>query len=180
MKLIVGLGNPGEQYQKTRHNAGFMAVDFLARDASLDCAPWNMNKKFNAEIARCARQKYILMKPHTFMNESGLAVKKALHFFKISTDNLWVFHDDLDIQFGSFKIQKGRGSAGHNGIESIFTHLNTRDFTRIRIGVNNTNPRKEGAEFVLAPFGKTEQKELPALIKNITKEFLKKINSPTA
>ena len=111
------------------------------------------------------------------MNESGRAVQAALHFFKLQPEDLWVFHDDLDLVFGAYKIQKGRGSAGHNGVESIFDHIATRNFTRVRIGVANDEKQKQGADFVLAPFKKKEQKELPELFENITKDFLNKLNS---
>lgn len=180
MKLIVGLGNPGTVYAKTRHNAGFMAVDALARNASLDCGAWKMNKKINAEIAQSADRKMILLKPHTFMNESGRAVQAALHFFKLQPNDLWVIHDDLDLAFGAYKIQQGRGSAGHNGVESLFTHLTTRAFVRVRIGVANEDKRGAGADFVLSPFNKKEQKKLPALLEDITRELLNKLNSHSA
>lgn len=180
MKLIIGLGNQGVRYTKTRHNIGFMAIDALARDSSLDCGAWKMQKKFNAEMTKNTDGALALMKPHTFMNESGIAAQAALHFFKLKPDALWVIHDDLDLPFGSYKIQKGRGSAGHNGVESIFTHINSRDFTRVRIGIANDDTYQEGAEFVLAPFNKKEQKELPGVLAGITGELLKKINSLSA
>lgn len=177
MKLIVGLGNPGIHYAKTRHNLGFMAVDALARNASFDCGTWKMNKKLNAKIAQSADRKTLLLKPQTFMNESGRSTQAALRFFKLQPNDLWVIHDDLDLTFGSYKIQQGRGSAGHNGIESIFTCLATRDFTRVRIGVANDERRIKGANFVLTQFNKKEIKELPALLANITNELLNKFNS---
>ncbi|MBI5229804.1 MAG: aminoacyl-tRNA hydrolase [Candidatus Magasanikbacteria bacterium] len=175
MKLIVGLGNPGTRYAKTRHNIGFMLVDALAQDTSLDCGVWKMNKKFNAEIAHSADRKTILLKPQTFMNESGRAVRAALQFFKLPSDDLYVIHDDLDVPFGAYKIQQGRGSAGHRGIESIFTYIATRNFTRVRIGIADGEKQKQGADFVLARFTKKEQKELPALFARLTKELLNDI-----
>ena len=176
MKLIVGLGNPGNRYRATRHNVGFMAIDALA-DYLKACEPWHENKKCNGQIARCYESKLLLLKPQTFMNESGKAVQAALNFLKIQPPNLYVLHDDLDLPFGTYKIQHGRGSAGHNGVESIFTHLNSRDFTRVRIGIANNEPREVGADFVLSPFTKDEKKQLPAVFKNIANDLLKQLDS---
>lgn len=174
MKLIIGLGNPGNHYAKTRHNVGFMAVNLLSRNKPLDCEDWKINKKFNAETAVSGDRKILLFKPLTFMNESGKAVKAALNFFKLQPEDIFVFHDDLDIPFGSYKIQKRRGSAGHNGIESLFAHLGTRDFTRIRIGIANDERHKNGADFVLSPFTAKEQKFLPATLTRAAEELFKK------
>lgn len=176
MKLIVGLGNPGNRYRTTRHNVGFMAIDSLA-DYLQTCEPWRENKKCNGQIIRCSKNELLLLKPQTFMNESGKTVQSALNFFKIQPSDLCVLHDDLDLPFGTYKIQHGRGSAGHNGVESIFTHINSRDFTRVRIGIANNEPREVGADFVLSPFTKDEKKQLPEILKKISNDLLKYLDS---
>src|SRR3989338_6511491 len=137
MKIIVGLGNPGEQYENTRHNAGFMAVDALAQELGLK---WKNNKKFKADLTK--GDDFILLKPLTFMNESGAAVSAVLSYYKPPLDTrpteqsfgreagwgdfLTVIHDDLDIELGKYKISVDSRSAGHNGVQSIINHLNTK------------------------------------------------------
>ncbi|MFA5644136.1 MAG: aminoacyl-tRNA hydrolase [Patescibacteria group bacterium] len=165
MKIIVGLGNPGEKYQKTRHNVGFMFLDFLAGDST----GWKFNKKFNAFIFEKGSD--ILVKPQTFMNNSGMSVRAILDYYKLipkkfglfSNKNsdlsgvLTVVHDDLDINFGFCKMSVGAGSAGHNGVESIFGNLKTKNFKRIRFGVNNEYKNNvSGEKFVLQSFSKDE------------------------
>ncbi|OHA63184.1 MAG: hypothetical protein A2842_00125 [Candidatus Wildermuthbacteria bacterium RIFCSPHIGHO2_01_FULL_48_25] len=145
MYLIVGLGNPGKKYEKTRHNAGFMVLDEL--------------EKKELPEAR-------LLKPDTFMNDSGSAVLKATKNYKLPTKNLVVVHDDIDIPLGKIKVSKGSGSAGHKGVESIIQALGTKDFTRIRIGILPPEGKPADVEnFVLKPFKK---EELPLLTTAIT------------
>lgn len=170
MKLLIGLGNPGEKYKQNRHNVGFMMLDYFVEQVqNSKLKTQNHSLKFktdkysHAEIAEIHvnREKIILAKPQTFMNESGKAVRKILtnnqfsiiNKFSISND-LYVVHDDLDIRLGEFKIQKGRGPKLHNGIESIENHLHTKDFWRVRIGVDNRNPenRIPGEAYVLQDF----------------------------
>ena len=179
MKLIVGLGNPGNHYRTTRHNVGFMAIDALSDYLGQDCEPWRINKKCNGKIARSIKNGLLLLKPETFMNDSGKSVHASLNFFKLKMADLWVLHDDLDLPFGTYKIQHGRGSAGHNGVESIFTHINSRDFTRLRIGIANNEPRDIGADFVLSSFNKEEKKQLPTILKNIANDILNNIKAHT-
>jgi len=166
MYLIVGLGNPGKQYQKTRHNIGFEVIsDFQCRLS--DSAGWKLNKKFQAEISEIKNgsEKILLLKPQTFMNNSGQAVKAVTKFYKIKPENILIIHDDKDITFGEIKIQIGRGDAGHNGIKSIIQHLGTKDFIRLRIGLKpNRACKKEIADFVLGKFTPNEQKLLPKVI----------------
>ncbi|OGC70427.1 aminoacyl-tRNA hydrolase [candidate division WWE3 bacterium RIFOXYC1_FULL_39_7] len=130
MKLIVGLGNPGDKYIKTRHNVGFILLENIVRERGLE---FTTEKKFDAEIA--LEPEYIFLKPHTFMNNSGRAVSKALNFYKIDPENLIVIHDDVDLLIGKLKNQTGANSAGHRGVESVITELGTKEFRRIRIGV---------------------------------------------
>ncbi len=158
MKLIIGLGNPGKQYERTRHNAGFMALDLLAGTTE-----FMLQKKFQAEIATLEidGQKVIAAKPQTFMNESGLSTRALVDFYKLSPAKVVVVHDDKDIPLGKFRVQKDRGAAGHNGVASIIEHLGTKDFWRIRIGVATMEyPIEDTAEFVLGKFAKEELAQL--------------------
>ena len=135
MKLIIGLGNPGEQYEKTRHNTGFLAVDKIAEDFQFPS--FEFHRTFNAEISKdmINGEKVILVKPQTFMNNSGETVKAILDYHGIELESIVVIHDDLDIVIGEYKISKNRGSAGHRGVQSIMSYLGTEDFTRVRIGI---------------------------------------------
>ena len=164
MKLIVGLGNPGKKYENTRHNAGFLAIDFIieslvTRD-SLPVTHWKLNKKSQSLIASVIHQdeKLIFAKPQTFMNDSGRAIHSLVTGYSLLVTDVIVAHDDIDITLGNYKIQTNRGSAGHNGVKSIVEHLKTNDFTRVRIGIR---PGIEQAtldteKFVLKKFSKGE------------------------
>jgi PTH1 family peptidyl-tRNA hydrolase len=180
MKLIVGLGNPGKKYAKTRHNAGFLALDAL-RAALAEYGPngWELSKKFNAEISGCAvgAEKIVLAKPMTFMNDSGIAVQLIAHFYKIAPRDIIVVHDDKDIPLGEIKIQTNRGSAGHNGVQSIIDHLGTEDFQRVRIGVKSASERvmRDTASFVLSSFGLLERGAARTAIRNAVAETMKLI-----
>ncbi|MFA5359749.1 MAG: aminoacyl-tRNA hydrolase [Patescibacteria group bacterium] len=175
MNIIVGLGNPGEQYQSTRHNVGFMAVDALAKKLDLK---WKNNKKFKADIAK--GDDVILVKPLTFMNESGSAVVLTLAYYKLSPENLTVIHDDLDIELGKSKISVDSRSAGHNGVQSIIDRLNTKNFKRLRIGIKTSSLEKipadlarqngvEAAKFVLQKFKPEEKKIINSIIPEVIK-----------
>ncbi len=152
MKLIVGLGNPGERYQKSRHNVGFILLDKFAADNNLK---WRRVEKFNSEVADYSNG--FLIKPQTFMNNSGDAVSKLANFYKISFDDLIIIHDDVDLPLGVIKKQKGKNSAGHHGVENIIEKLGTKDFWRIRVGIGkpeDTNIPVD--EWVLQDFGENE------------------------
>jgi PTH1 family peptidyl-tRNA hydrolase len=170
VKLIIGLGNPGKEYERTRHNAGFIALDALAATT-----PFSLQKKFQADVATIEKngEKLILLKPHTFMNESGLSVRAALDFYKLTSEEIIVVHDDKDIPLGEFRIHKNRGSAGHNGIKSIIEHLGTKDFVRLRLGVAPLeHPMGDAADFVLSPFTKAELVTLKQTIAKALPELL--------
>ncbi|KKP59662.1 MAG: Peptidyl-tRNA hydrolase [Candidatus Magasanikbacteria bacterium GW2011_GWC2_34_16] len=174
MKLIVGLGNPGKEYEKTRHNAGFIALQELAKE--INANKFKFEKKFNAEICigEFNDKKIILAKPQTFMNESGLAVQAITNFYKITPENLVVIHDEKDLPIGEYKIQTNRGSAGHNGVKSIIEHLGTKNFVRARIGVApQTKEIKDTSDFVLGKFGKEEFKILDEVTQKIIEEIVK-------
>jgi len=151
MKLIVGLGNPWSKYINTRHNVGFMAIDAI-----------NSRKFINSK-------NIILVKPQTFMNESGRGVVKAVNFYKISLDDLYVIHDDLDLKLGEYKIQKGIGPKLHYGITSIEDALKSKDFYRVRVGVDNreSTNRISGEEYVLQNFLPKERKIIENTIKKL-------------
>jgi len=152
MKLIVGLGNPGEKYQKSRHNVGFILLDKFAADNNLN---WRKVERFNSEVADYSNG--LLIKPQTFMNNSGDAVSKLVNFYKISLNDLIIIHDDVDLPLGAIKKQKGKNSAGHHGVENIIEELGTKDFWRIRVGIGKPEDKNIPVdEWVLQDFGENE------------------------
>ena len=164
MKLIVGLGNPGKEYEKTRHNAGFMALDKLADKlgVSVTTAKWNAL----IAVTRIEGQAVVLMKPLTYMNLSGSAVSQAVQFYKIGNCDILVMHDDMDLPVGSLRIRKKGSSGGQKGMESILSSLQTKDINRIRIGVgrDKTRDHDEVPDWVLSPIPKAEQEAFNAAI----------------
>ena len=165
MFLVVGLGNPGDEYQNTRHNVGFMAADVLSRRYSF--SPFKA--KFDGLISegQIGSEKVYLLKPQTFMNLSGNSVVKAALFYKILPENIIVIHDDIDLAFGQIKAKTGGGSAGHNGLKSIDAHI-TPQYHRIRIGVGR--PLQKGPEvvdFVLGHFSKADMKALEQIFDTV-------------
>lgn len=162
MKLVVGLGNPGKQYAKTRHNIGFMVLD------TLHDGPWELSKKFNGEISTQTinEQKILLVKPMTFMNDSGQAVALIAHFYKLHPSDIIVVHDDKDLPLGEIRVQTDRGHAGHNGVRSIIECLGSKAFTRIRMGIASTEKKKmdDTAAFVLSKFSLIEKRAVKTMI----------------
>ncbi|MBS4050037.1 MAG: aminoacyl-tRNA hydrolase [Methylomonas sp.] len=142
IKLIVGLGNPGSQYEKTRHNAGFLFIDHLAASRG---AGWSNNAQFQADVASCSggADKLMLLKPMTFMNKSGLSVGKMLRYHKLKPDELLVVHDELELPEGAVRMKRDGGHAGHNGLRDIISHIDSRDFYRLRLGIGR--PEASGA-----------------------------------
>ena len=134
MKLIVGLGNPGPKYTRTRHNVGFGILDLLAEELKTN---FSLNKRFDAEVARGKRlgQDLILLKPMTYMNLSGTSASKALNFYKLAANNMLVIYDDLDLASGTVKFREKGGHGGHNGIRSILGQVGQADFSRLKVGV---------------------------------------------
>lgn len=182
MKIIVGLGNPGEQYKNTRHNIGWLALDNILGEAH-----WSENKKFNALIHEEGDCLYV--KPLTFMNNSGQTVQKILSYYKLLPKNfgiinkkdadlnnvLVVIHDELDLNFGDFKIATNSTSAGHRGVQSIIDYLKTKKFTRLRLGVKNELLRTHipPEKFVLQPFSQEEKIKLKETFSQINLNKLK-------
>ncbi|MBU2579602.1 aminoacyl-tRNA hydrolase [Patescibacteria group bacterium] len=166
MKLIVGLGNPGIQYEKTRHNFGWRAVDVLARE--MEASSWKIDLRFNAFVAECFLngEKIIFAKPQTFMNNSGIAVKSIADYYKILTEEILIIHDEIDLPLGEAKIQKNRGAAGHNGIKSVIEKLKSKDFIRMRLGIKSDEQKNlKTEEFVLQNFTDKEEKIVQKTIK---------------
>lgn len=163
MQIWAGLGNPGGQYALQRHNVGFMAMDAIAEVHGF--SPWT--KKFRSLVAegRIGRQKLLLLKPQTFMNDSGAAVSQALRFYKLDLDGLTVFHDELDLAPMKVKVRVGGGLAGHNGLRSIDAHLGP-DFRRVRIGIGHPGPgqKEKVTPHVLGNYAKSEMEPLADLL----------------
>ena len=160
--LVVGLGNPGPQYAKTRHNVGFMVADLLAGRMG---AAFKVHKKSGAEIVtgRIAHKPVLLAKPRTYMNESGRQVGPLAKFYSVSPADVIVIHDELDIDFGQIRLKLGGGEGGHNGLRSVASALGTKDFQRLRIGIGRPPGRKDPAAFVLENFSAAERPEVPTL-----------------
>lgn len=185
MKLIVGLGNPGDKYIFTRHNIGFMVVEKLVKDKlslSASLKAWKKEEKFLSEVCKTPASPqggddFIAIKPQTYMNLAGLAVVKIANFYKIVTSDIWVIHDDLDLPLGKIRLRKGGASAGHHGIDSIIQNLGTSNFIRFRLGIGrgkldkphtaDHNLHRRGVEkFVVSLFKEDEASEVKHLIKN--------------
>lgn len=177
MKIYVGLGNPGPKYRKTRHNAGFMFVDAVAEELSLT---FKFEKKFNAQLA-VKRDDLFLIKPQTFMNNSGQALRAFLDYLKIDMqdpfagpEDLIVVHDDLDLPLGTYKLQKGIGPKEHNGLQSIYQHLGTKDFWHLRLGIDSRNGLRNiaPADYVLQRMSLKQQEIFNKSIKQLLQELL--------
>ncbi|MCX6763435.1 MAG: aminoacyl-tRNA hydrolase [Candidatus Moranbacteria bacterium] len=199
MKIIFGLGNPGEKYKDTRHNVGFMLVDKIQQ--KFNFPEFIFDKKFDSEISKGTipllpagegarradegEKEILLVKPNTFMNNSGQAVRSILDFYKLTAEDIIVIHDDLDINLGEYKIADNSSSAGHNGVQDIIDKLGTQKFTRIRIGIgqNENIPGDLSAEtlvkaedYVLQNFTPEEREKIESISENILEE-IKKLTS---
>jgi len=189
MKLIVGLGNPGEKYQNNRHNVGFMVVDellnMLQTVANADRSraqgsglAFSFSKKFNAEILQT--KELIVAKPQTFMNESGKSVAEIAHFYKIHRKNIYIVHDDLDIALGNYKICFGHGPKVHNGLKSVREYLANHDFWYVKVGVENREVRGNGGVpgvvYSLQDFSGAERKTIDVVITKIVDELIRVVS----
>ena len=173
MKLVVGLGNPGDKYEETRHNIGFFIIDQVAKKYSQE----NWRKKFLGLVCNCEVniRRVVLLKPHTFMNNSGLSVLAAIKFFKISPRDIIVVHDDLDLQCGHMKFKEAGGHAGHNGLKSIHELLGPT-YRRIRIGIGHPGDRQKVSSYVLSNFSKEDKMWLRETTRHFVNEFDKIIS----
>lgn len=153
MKVIVGLGNPGTKYENTRHNVGFMAVDSMWERISSE----KFKEKFESEYGEIfvGSEKYLFIKPLTFMNNSGLSLKKWQDFYRFEAEDVYIIHDELDLPVGTLRLKTGGSAGGHNGLKSIIAHLGTEEFNRLRIGID----RDAGSivQYVLGNFSKNDQ-----------------------
>ena len=157
-KLVIGLGNPGEEYKNHRHNIGFIIIDKLAQNLSLKFD--NNKKKSLFTRAKLNNTDFILLKPQTFMNLSGESAIYISKFFNIKPEDIIVIYDDMDIPFGTFKIKKGGSSGGHNGIKSLIAQLQTDDFIRLRVGIGRPSFGKKVNDYVLSYFSKSERENI--------------------
>ena len=178
--LLVGLGNPGKKYAKTRHNAGFMFVDYFWKEyqGEFDFSDWELKKKLNAEISagKAGEKKIILMKPQTFMNLSGEAVKAALKYHKVKLSDLIVVHDEIDLPLGTYRFSTDSSAAGHKGAQSVISALGIKNFTRLRIGIDNRKEKKIATEkYVLGKLSNKELKILTKTLKEAASELREKI-----
>lgn len=173
MKLLVGLGNKGEIYQKNRHNAGFLFVDKVFEALKGEKLSFSYSKKFDSLV--CQIKDLILAKPQTMMNSSGIAVSKIASFYKIPASYLWLSYDDLDIPLGQYKIVFGRPPKTHNGVYSVIDLLGSSSFWHIRLGVDNRSKenKERGEEYVLKDFLPEEEKVIDEVIGRAVSDFLK-------
>lgn len=157
MKLVVGLGNPGKQYELTRHNIGFIIIDMICETLQINI---NQNK-FNGQYVKTVvnNTDIIFLKPLTFMNLSGFSVASFINYFKIKIENVLIIHDEVDLNFGQFQYKKNFSAAGHNGIKSIFSQTGSKDFQRLRVGVGK-NSNFSTADWVLSKFTIDELKSI--------------------
>lgn len=163
MKWFVGLGNPGKEYEKNRHNVGFMALDKMAEEWGI---AWKPHAKSKALVGEGSVQgtKVYLIKPQTYMNLSGESVRGFMDFYKAKLEDMVLLYDDMDTTFGQIRLRYQGSAGGHNGIKSIIQHTGTQTFNRIRIGISRPAPGYDIAHYVLADFRKEEFKELPGVL----------------
>lgn len=168
MIVCIGLGNPGAQYLINRHNVGFMMIDMLAQDYHFP----DFKQKGQALLSEGSvdSKKCLMVKPLTFMNNSGAAVTQIIQFYKIPLENVIVFHDDLDLPFGKMRVKRGGGAGGHNGLRSLDAHIG-KDYWRVRIGINHPGDKDLVLSHVLGNFDRQEQKELPFILGAIADHF---------
>ena len=176
MKLIVGLGNPGEKYLKTRHNAGFLLLDHLVDHFSLP----DYQPKFKGAFTEglIEGHKLYFLKPLTFMNSSGQSVAALAQFFKILPEEILVIHDELEVEFGKIRVKQGGSSGGHNGIKSIEQLLGSPNFWRLRIGISRPAHKEDVSNYVLDDFRKTELEDLVPLYDKMAEAFPKLLEKP--
>lgn len=177
MKLIVGLGNPGERYENTRHNLGFLVIDHLLKELGTNKVDWKNTTKLKSEIApfTISDEKILLAKPQTYMNNSGMAVQLLKDFYKVEPEDVWIVYDELDLPLGSIKIRFGGAAAGHHGVESIMESIGTDKFWRFRLGIGESHDKThaiskqevhDAKDYVLDKFHSSEAGKARELIKH--------------
>lgn len=178
MILIIGLGNPGKEYEKTRHNLGFQVIDLIKDDFSFTDFKEFKNSLISKGLIE--NKEIILAKPQSFMNNSGKAVKELLNFFKLSENDIILVHDDADVDIGDIKTSQDSGSAGHKGVQSVIDELKTKNFLRIRIGINSEDlsfKNKDLEEVVLKPFSSSEQEIVDNSLKKAIEQIIYEISN---
>ncbi|MDD4607573.1 MAG: aminoacyl-tRNA hydrolase [Bacilli bacterium] len=161
MKLIVGLGNPGKEYQKTRHNMGFLMIDKMVENLNADFKNKNGGLYFDTLLYG---EKIIFLKPQQYINLSGQVIKKYIDYYKIDIEDIFIIHDDLDLEVGTFKLRTAGSSAGHNGLKDIERCLNTQEYKRMKIGISN-NKNMDTKDYVIGNFSKEDQKKFEEVFK---------------
>lgn len=165
MYLIAGLGNPGKKYEFTRHNSGFLFMDYLVAKYNVKISKIKFKGLYGE--GTIGSEKVIFLKPSTFMNLSGESIKEAVSFYKLTADNIIIVYDDIALDLGKIRIRERGSAGGHNGIKSIIAHLGTEEFKRIRIGIKNPLREKDDlADYVLDSFSKSELKDFSAAVEN--------------
>lgn len=168
MKLIVGLGNPGKEYEKTWHNVGFQTLDQIKDKESF--SEFKAIKKYKGEVSegKISEEKVILLKPQTFMNLSGQSIQAIAGFYKIKPQDIWVIHDELDLPLGQIRISKNSSGGGHKGVQSIIEKIGTKDFVRFRIGIKSIVTKIPAEKFVLKKISKENDKVLRSVMRTVT------------
>ena len=162
MKLIAGLGNPGEQYQSNRHNLGFLTLDYLAGRHDIPLKKQGFEALFGK--GKIGNERVLLAKPQTYMNLSGIAIERLVSYFRVDIKDLIVVHDDLDLPFETIRLKKGGGEGGHKGLMSIIQHVGSADFLRVRIGIGKPIRKSMVEKYVLSPFAEEEQNAVPSIL----------------
>ncbi|MFI9401364.1 aminoacyl-tRNA hydrolase [Nocardia sp. NPDC052316] len=179
--LVVGLGNPGPEYERTRHNVGFLVADVLAQRVG---GRFAVHKKSGADLlqARLDGRQVLIAKPRSFMNLSGRPVAALAKFFSVPPTEVIVVHDELDLPFGEIRLKRGGGEGGHNGLRSVSSALTTKDYLRTRIGIGRPPGRQDPADYVLKPFTAAERKEIPVIVEQAADavELLLRVGLETA
>ncbi len=173
--LIAGLGNPGSAYDNTRHNIGFRAAERAAERLGVKIG----KKKFRSLCAEAlySDKKLLIIKPQTFMNASGEALREAKEFYKIAVEQIIVVYDELDLPLGNIRVNRGGGSAGHNGIRSIITSLGSEEFCRVRVGIGKPSGKKEGRDHVLSTFAANERDTAAEMVETAVEATLEIISA---
>ena len=177
LKLIVGLGNPGDQYVNTRHNIGFKFINAFVKASSVE-APKKATLKSHVFQPVFNDQKQIAIKPQTFMNLSGEAVVAVMNFYKIKPNEICIVTDDLDVPFGKVRVRAKGGAGTHNGMKSIIQQVGSQDFMRLRLGIGPKPEFMDSKDFVLQNFNANEQDVLPKMLTNIADQFIEYMNEP--
>lgn len=168
MKLVVGLGNPGNKYNFTRHNTGFLALDFYFKVSNLK---WDKKTRLGATVGR--RDDILFIKPQDFYNDSGVAVQRYMHFYKIDISDILVVCDDFNLKYGTLRYRSSGSAGGNNGLKSIISTVGTDDFARLRIGTGNDGLRQKmgDVDFVLSKYTPEEKEKLPEILREVTEKI---------